>query len=67
MQDEEVSKRSGIYPYLLTGNEKHLNIRIFKDPQKRRTYEKQKGICVKCEQKFELSEMEADHIKPWHE
>ncbi len=30
-------------------------------------YEKQKGKCVVCKEEFKLSEMEADHIKPWHE
>ena len=27
----------------------------------------QKGVCVKCKKKFSFEEMEADHIKPWHE
>jgi 5-methylcytosine-specific restriction endonuclease McrA len=27
----------------------------------------QKGICVKCLKHFDISEMEGDHIKPWHE
>lgn len=67
MQDEDVTKKSGIYPYVITGEEKYLNIRTFTDKQKRETYEKQKGICVKCEEHFDLDEMEADHIKPWHE
>lgn len=67
MQDEDVTKKSGIYTYVLTKNEKYLNIRTFTDKQKRESYEKQKGICVKCTKHFELSEMEADHITPWHE
>jgi hypothetical protein len=67
MQDEDVSKKSGIYTYLLTKNEKHLSIRAFTDKQKRESYEKQKGICSHCKEHFELEEMEADHIKPWHE
>jgi len=67
MQDEDVTKKSGIYEYVLTRNERYLNIRAFTDKQKREAFERQNGICVKCEQKFELSEMEADHIKPWHE
>ena len=28
-------------------------------------FEKQDGVCVKCEKKFEESQMEADHINPW--
>ncbi len=66
MQDEDVSNKKGIYEYILTGKEKHLNIRIFTDNQKREAYEKQTGVCVVCKEKFELNEMEADHITPWH-
>ena len=67
MQDEDVTKKSGIYPYVLTGNEKFLNIRAFTEKQKREAYERQKGVCKKCKEHFEIEEMEADHIKPWHE
>lgn len=67
MQDNDVTNKKGIYEYVLTGNERHLNIRVFDDNQKREAYERQKGICVKCNKHFELSGMEADHIKPWHE
>ncbi len=35
--------------------------------QMNEAYERQKGICVKCKKKFQLDEMEGDHIKPWHE
>jgi len=67
MQDEDVTKKSGIYPYVLTRQEKYLNIRAFTDRMKREAYERQKGICVKCKKRFEIEEMEADHITPWHE
>ena len=67
MQDEDVTKKSGIYEYVLTRNEKYLNIRAFTDKQKRESFERQKGICVKCGVEFEINEMEADHITPWHE
>lgn len=67
MQDEDATKKSGIYEYVLTRNEKYLNIRAFNDKMKRETYERQKGICAKCGEHFEIGEMEADHIKPWHE
>ena len=62
-----MAKKSGIYPYLLTGNEKYLSIRAFSDAMKQKVYEKQKGICVVCKEHFELTQMEADHITPWHE
>ncbi len=67
MQDEDVTKKSGIYPYILTRQEKYLSIRSFTEKMKREAFEKQKGICVKCRKLFEIEEMEADHITPWHE
>ena len=67
MLDEDVTNKRGIYIYVLTRNEKYLNIRAFSDNQKREAYERQKGICVKCGEHFELDEMEADHITPWRE
>jgi len=72
MQDEDVTKKSGIYPYVLTRNEKFLNLRAFTDKQKREAYERQNGICPFCKgenkkKKWEIEEMEADHITPWHE
>ncbi len=67
MQDEDVTNRKGIYPYLLFGEEKYLNIRAFKESDKRYAYESQLGICASCGKHFSLEEMEADHIKPWCE
>lgn len=67
MQDVDVTNKKGIYPFVLTRKEKYLNIRAFNDNEKREAYERQKGICAKCKQHFELHEMEADHITPWHE
>jgi hypothetical protein len=67
MMDDDVTKKSGIYPYLLTKDEKYLNIRSFTDSQKRAAYEKQKGICSECNEHFEIQEMEGDHITPWSE
>lgn len=66
MQDEDVTKKSWIYEYLLTWKEKFLSIRAFTDKQKREVYEKQAGICTHCKKHFNLNEMEADHITPWH-
>jgi Protein of unknown function DUF262/HNH endonuclease len=66
MQDDDVTKKSGIYSYVLTRKEKHLSIRAFTSTQKRIAYEKQKGICSACKAHFELDNMEADHITPWH-
>jgi hypothetical protein len=66
MQDEDVTKKSGVYEYVLTRKEKFLSIRAFTDKMKREAYERQQGICTHCSLHFELSEMEADHITPWH-
>lgn len=67
MMDDEVTAKKGIYPYVLTRNVKHLNIRAFTESQKREAYEKQKGVCPVCKKKWKIEEMEADHITPWHE
>jgi hypothetical protein len=67
MEDEDVSKKSGIYAYLITGEERHLNIRAFTPNQKREAYERQKGICARTGEALPIEEMEADHIRPWHE
>ena len=73
MEDEDVTSKPGIYSYVLTGKEKYLSIRSFGKNVKRESYEKQKGICPVCKkekrekQEWDISEMEADHIKPWHE
>ena len=67
MIDDDVTKKAGIYPYLLTGEEKHLNIRAFSDAMKQRAFDIQNGICKSCAKPFEMSDMEADHITPWAE
>ena len=63
--DEDVDNQAGIYSYVLTRDEKFLNLRAFSDKIKHRAYEKQKGICPNCEKKFDYLEMDGDHIKPW--
>ena len=65
--DEEVQKQGGIYAYVLDGDERWLNLRGFTDNQKQRAFERQKGVCPVCKEKFELHQMEGDHIDPWHE
>lgn len=63
--DKDVDNNRGIYLYLLSGEEKYLNIRKFDDEEKQRAYEKQKGICTNCKEHFDLEEMDADHIVLW--
>jgi len=69
MQDDDVTKHSGIIPYLLSDRsinyEKYLSIRSFTENQKRRVYEKQNHICPICGKKFEFEDMQGDHIIPW--
>jgi 5-methylcytosine-specific restriction endonuclease McrA len=67
MRDDDVTNKKGIYEYVLTREEKYLNIRAFSDNQKREAYERQNGICPQCGKYFEIDGMEGDHIKPWHE
>jgi hypothetical protein len=71
MLDEDVTKKSGIYSYVLNGKERHLSLRAFSDKVKREAYTKQVGVCAEasCPEKariFQFDEMEADHIDPWH-
>jgi hypothetical protein len=67
MQDYDVTNKGGIYPYVLTRKEKHLSVRAFDEKMRREAYERQNGVCPFCKNKYDLSEMEADHITPWHE
>jgi len=69
--DEEVKDKTGIYEYIFDGKQSHLNLREFEDWQKQTMYERQHGICPECKKEgnkkvYDISEMHADHIKPWH-
>ncbi len=65
MEDEEVTNNKGIYEYLLSGNEKTLNLRSFPDKIKRAVFEKQGGKCAFCGQSFPIERMQGDHIVAW--
>lgn len=67
MQDDDVTKKTGIYPYVLTREERHLNIRAFSTSQRREAFERQGGVCPICRETFSIEDMEADHITPWHD
>jgi hypothetical protein len=67
MEDDDVTNKKGVYYYVLDGQERHLNIRAFTKNEKREAYERQKGKCLKCKNVFDIEDMEADHITPWHE
>ena len=63
--DDEVERKSGIYAYILTRDERYLGIRTFSDSVKQKVYEKQGRKCIICKNEFDISEMEGDHITPW--
>jgi len=63
--DEDVTKKSGIYEFLLTGSEKALSIRIFDRRDKQAAYERQNHLCALCNKHVEFDEMHGDHIVPW--
>jgi len=65
MQDEDVTNKRGIYWYVLTRQERYLNIRTFDSRTKRTVFERQQGRCPICGKTFKIEEMEADHIIPW--
>ena len=65
IEDDEVNSKKGIYEFLLTKNEKTLNLRAFDEKTKIKIYEKQKGICPVCNMHYDKRAMEADHIIPW--
>ena len=55
--DDDVTSNRGIYPYLLTGEEKHLSIRAFTLAMKQKVFEIQEGICKICKKVCEMSGM----------
>lgn len=65
--DDEIGIATGIIRYLLSGEEKYLNLRAFSESQKITLYQRQGGICNICKKPFPIEEMEADHIDPWKE
>lgn len=65
MADEDVQNKKGIFYYVLDGEEKNLNLRQFRESEKRSIYEKQGGICPICGEHYDYEEMEGDHIVPW--
>ena len=67
MRDSEIQKPNGIIPYVLTGDERHLDLRAFPEDIKLAMWEQQGHICPLCGKEFDLEFMEGDHIKPWRE
>ena len=67
MRDSEIQRQSGIIPYVLTGDEQHLDLRAFPEDIKLAVWEQQGHICPLCGKEFDFEFMEGDHIKPWRE
>lgn len=65
MRDSEIQRPAGIIPYVLTGDEKHLDLRAFPEDIKLQVWEQQGHICPLCHKEFDLEFMEGDHIVPW--
>lgn len=65
MQDDDVTSSKGIYLYVLTRQERFLNLRTFDQRTRRAAYEAQQGRCPLCGMTYKYEEMEADHIIPW--
>lgn len=74
LMDDDVTKSSGIIPYVLSDRTKHdeknLSIRAFTEAQKRRAYERQGHKCPCCvkngiDTEYAYNEMQGDHIIPW--
>ncbi len=67
VRDSEIQKPSGIIPYVLDGDEHHLNLRAFPDDIKLAVWEEQGHRCKLCGKEFDIELMEGDHITPWRE
>ena len=65
IEDDDVTSKSGIYSYLITGKEKFLSIRKFGIGDRLAAYEAQGGMCPICGGYFKEEDMEADHKIPW--
>ena len=65
MKDEYIKAKGGIYPFVLTRDDRYLNLRAFGDNIRTEVYEEQKGKCIKCEKKFDIEGMDADHVTPY--
>lgn len=65
MRDGEVQRKQGIIPYVLDGDERHLDLRAFPDDIRLAVWEAQGHRCALCGCEADVELMEADHIVPW--
>ena len=67
MRDGEIQKPAGIIPFVLTGDERLLDLRAFPEDIKLAKWEDQGHKCALCGKEFDVEFMEGDHITPWAE
>lgn len=67
IRDSEIQRQQGIIPYVLTGEEKYLDLRSFPDDIKYALWEEQGHKCKLCHKEFDFEQMEGDHIIPWRD
>ncbi len=67
MLDDEIQRQTGIIPYVLTGDERHLDLRTFPEKMKLAAWERQGHVCPLCHKKYDYEQMEGDHITPWRD
>lgn len=67
MRDSEIQRPGGIIPYVLTGDEHHLDLRAFPEDIKLSAWERQAHRCKLCGKEYDLEFMEGDHITPWRD
>ena len=65
LSDDEIQKPQGIIPYVLTGEERYLDLRAFPEKIKLAVWEQQGHKCTLCGKEFDIEFMEADHITSW--
>ncbi len=63
--NSHVQKKKGVYQYVLSKEEKYLNLRQFPENIKMEVYKEQDQKCYICEEEKEYSQVEADHDIPW--
>lgn len=67
LRDGDIQRPQGIIPYVLTGDERSLDLRAFPEDIKLAVYEEQHHRCALCGREMDYEFMEGDHITPWRE
>lgn len=66
MENPEITKKTAIFEYVFSGEEKILSPRAFDDSMKRSKFEEQGHKCAYCGEVIsEMKSAHADHIIPW--